>query len=301
MFQCVVAVTFLVSDLSVTESAYRDFLGYQTHERGTVTETLGAVWNSPAMVGRGYLVMGPASGSAFRLRFIQADPVEGYAPLTTEGWNATELLVQDPDAMVERLKNSPFEIIGMPYDLSSDGGVRAMQIKGPSGEILYLTRITGNRQAVYGSAQSMVDRAFILVVGAKDYTALVDFYGKNLGHKIRPFGKTKITVLSKALGLDPEQTQYELRLAEVGNQYNLELDSYPDVVKTRPKRPGELPPGMSMVTFAVKDLQVTALDWVASARPVASSLYDNNPVAVTTGPGGEWIELIEDADGGICH
>ena len=293
MFECVVAVTFLVYDLNTTEAAYRDFLGYELVERATISDAMAEVWSAPAMSGRESMLMKPQSGAPFRLRFIEAEPVDGYAPLTTEGWNATELLVADPDAMARRLKDSPFEIIGMPYDLSSDGNVRAMQVKGPSDEILYLTRISGERTNVYGSAASDVDRAFILVVGAKDYPSLVNFYGKRLNHQVRNFGKTKVTVLSNALGLDPIETLYELKLVTLGNRYSLELDSYPEQVVSRPRREGELPPGMSMVSFGVSSLSETNLDWRSEPKSLSAALYGSGRVGVTQGPGGEWIELIE--------
>ncbi|MEM7282362.1 MAG: hypothetical protein AAF438_12125 [Pseudomonadota bacterium] len=293
MLECVIAVTFLVQDLRVTVEAYGEYLGYTLIEKSTVSPAMAETWNTPAMTGRPFVTLKPESGASFFLRFIQGDPVEGYAPLTTDGWNATELLTQDPDHMVEVLQGSPFEIIGHPYDLSSDGSVRAMQVKGPSGEILYLTRIKGERTSVYGAAQSLVDRAFILVVGSRDYDALIKFYGETLGHKIRRFGKTKITVLSKALGLDPESTLYELRLAELGNQFNLELDHYPIQMKPRPRRDGELPPGMSMVSFGVTDINGMGLDFDRPIKQLNGGIYQGADVVVAVGTSGEWMEFVQ--------
>ena len=298
MLECVIAVTFLVQDLDTTVAAYEEYLGYSLVERAVVDAQLSATWGTPAMVGREFVVLQPDSGAGFYLRFVQGDPVPGYAPLTTDGWNATELLTQDPDAMVKKLQGSPFEIIGLPYDLSSDGSVRAMQVKGPSQEILYLTRIQGERTNVYGSAQSMVDRAFILVVGSRDYDELIKFYGEKLGHKIRRFGKTKITVLSKALGLDPENTLYELRLAELGNQYNLELDHYPEQMKARPQREGELPPGMSMVTFGVKNISDLDFSWRGQGENLSGKIYGSGGAAVAVGSAGEWMEFVQQAS--VC-
>ncbi len=297
MLECVIAVTFLVQDLDSTIAAYEGFLGYSLVERSQVNESLAASWGATNMAGREFVVLQPASGAEFYLRFVQSEPVPGYSPLVTDGWNATELLTQDPDAMVAKLQDSPFEVIGLPYDLSSDGSVRAMQVKGPSEEILYLTRIKGERTNVYGSAQSMVDRAFILVVGSRDYDGLIKFYGETLGHKIRRFGKTKITVLSKALGLDPENTMYELRLAELGNQFSLELDHYPEQMRDRPRRSGELPPGMSMVTFGVQDLDGLDFDWLGRGKNLEGHIYGGASTSVAVGSAGEWMEFVQKPNG----
>ncbi|MEO0997564.1 MAG: hypothetical protein AAFX58_08600 [Pseudomonadota bacterium] len=292
MFQCVMAVTILVTDLAATEAAYTDYFGYTVVERAAVDTATAALWSAPAMAGKPYLLMAPASGADFRLRFIEAEPVDGYAALRTDGWNATELLVEDTDAMAVRLADSPFTIIGPPRNLSSDGNVRAMQVQGPSGEVVYLTRIAGERTRTYGSARSPVDRAFILVVGGRDHGALVDYYGERFGHTIRNFGQSPITVLSRALGLDPAETKYPMKLALLGNQYALELDGYPDLVRERPRRDGELPPGMAMVTFGVGGLDELGLDWQAPPGNGGGSLYAGRTAAVATGPAGEWLEFV---------
>ena len=85
--------------------------------------------------------MQPESGAGVFLRFVQAAPVAGYGPMKTFGWNATEILVQDPDALAEQLADSPFKIVGSPMNLSSNENIRAMQVVGPANEVLYLTRI----------------------------------------------------------------------------------------------------------------------------------------------------------------
>ncbi len=293
MFECVIAVTIMVYDLAATETAYRDHLGYQVQERGEVSEALASQWGAPAMAGKSYISMQPESGADFRVRFIETTPVDGYAALTTQGWNAMELLVRDPDEMAERLKDSPFTIIGMPRDLSSDGNVRAMQVTGPSGEVVYLTRIKGERTRLYGSAQSRVDRAFILVVGARNFESLVEFYGKRFDHAVQTFGKAPISVLSNALGLPPADTFYDMKLARLGQQFSIELDGYPDVVVDRPRRDGELPPGMAMVSFGVGSLAALVLNWHTVPASLDESFYRGGKVAVTTGVAGEWLEFVE--------
>ena len=99
MLKYIVAVTICVSDLPATEEAFQRDLDYEVVERATVPSDLAELWNTPAMAGSNYIMMQPQSGAEFYLRFIDLEPVEGYAALRTEGWNAVELLVQDPDAV----------------------------------------------------------------------------------------------------------------------------------------------------------------------------------------------------------
>ena len=119
MLKSIVIITFSVLNLGPVETAYHEDLAYATVERGVVSATLGSAWDAPAATGRDYLIMQPASKAEVYLRFIEGPQVEGYAPLKTFGWNATELLVLDPDALAARLTDSAFEIIGPPKDLWS--------------------------------------------------------------------------------------------------------------------------------------------------------------------------------------
>ena len=295
MIEFIIAVTILVQSLSVTEDAYGKVLGYEVTDRGTVATDQAALWGTPEMVGAPYILMGPSSGDAFRLRFIQATPTPGYAPLQTHGWNATELLVKDPDALAGQLKGSAFSVIGPPYDLTADGAARAMQVSGPSGEILYLTRISGGYVQTFGTAQSPVDRAFIVVLGGPDHQALIDFYGQKLGQTIVVTGDFRITMLSRALGL-PKDTTYPIASARTARDFSIELDGYPPQTRPRPQRAGELPPGQALVTFAVADLDALGLDWRAPPRKLDIAPYHGRRAAVAIGPAGEWLEFIETAN-----
>ncbi len=292
MFNKAKAVTFIVNDINTTEESYQRYFGYQTTLKSTVTEEIAASWGAPAMTGKSMLVMQPASSDLFYLRFIESDPVDGYTPLTTEGWNATELLVEDPDLLASQLEESPFNIIGMPRNLSTDGHVRAMQVQGPSGEIIYLTRITGKRKNMYSCAQSNVDRAFILTIGTNNFDDTVQFYGERFKHNVLSFGKTTIRVISKAMQLDAE-TLYPMKIAQIGNRQNIEIEGYPFKADNKPRHNKQLPPGMSLVSFEVPSLQALELDWQLSPRRIDDDFYQNAKVATTIGTAGEWLEFIE--------
>jgi catechol 2,3-dioxygenase-like lactoylglutathione lyase family enzyme len=289
MLKNIVIITISVFQLGPVETAFQEHLGYTTVERGSVSEALGRAWDAPASAGHDYALMRPASGAEVYLRFVEGPELEGYEPLRNWGWNATELLVTDPDALAARLQDSPFEIIGPPKDLwNAPDAPRALQTLGPGNEVLYLTR-NGSFET-----RSEVDRVFIMVVGGPSMAALRDFYGGRLGLRVGDATPFQISVLSRAQGL-PADTTYPLAIATVSDDFLIELDEYPTTAGSRPISAGHLPPGTAMVTFEVDSLDRFDLSWRAEARAVDDFPYAGRRAAVTIGPAGEWIELIETA------
>jgi hypothetical protein len=63
--------------------------------------------------------------------------------MKTFGWNATEILVQDPDVLAHKCRGSDalFKIVREPRPLSATSNIRVMQVVGPADEVVYLTRI----------------------------------------------------------------------------------------------------------------------------------------------------------------
>ena len=176
MLKTIVIVTITVLNLGSIESAYQQEFSYKTVEQGSVSGELAEVWAAPNMEGRDYLIMQADSDSEVYLRFVELPGVQGYAPMTTHGWNATELLVEDPDQLASQLVDSAFVTIGPPKDLwQAPNAPRAMQVQGPGDEVLYLTR---NGDFVTKTA---VDRVFIMVLAGPSMQAFADFYGEKLG------------------------------------------------------------------------------------------------------------------------
>lgn len=287
MLKSIIIVTISVLHLGPVEDAYRTHLDYRAVERGAVSAATAATWDARQMTGRGYLVMQPANRERVYLRFIENPTTAGHEAVTTHGWNATELLVTDPDTLAERLAGSPFEIVGPPKDLwAAPDAPRAMQVLGPAGELLYLTR--NNRFAI----NTPIDRVFIMVLAGPSMAALDTWYTNRLGLDVDDPTPYPITMVSRTLGL-PMDTTYPLAIATVSSRFLIEFDEYPPIAGPRPVTDGFLPPGTSMVTFAVDDLAALDLTWRAAPQSLGDLPYDGRRAAVTVGPAGEWIELIE--------
>ncbi len=297
MLDFIVAVTLTAPDLDAAERAYGRWLEYATVERGRISEQIADVWGAPRMAGRRYVLMQPASGEPVYLRFVEQATVEGYAPLRTRGWNATEILVQDPDDLAARLGDSPFRIVGEPRPLSMNPDIRAMQVIGPANELLYLTRIPPGKSAFdLGSAKTGVDRVFIVVLGGADVASMLEFYRSRFGLSVREPSNARVGVLNEAYGFPPEH-EIPLAIVRLPQSFLIEVDGYPAEAIERPVRPGELPPGMAMVSFEVAELDGLELEFMHPPRNFANAPYDGRRAAVTRGAAGELIELIESGNG----
>jgi len=298
----VVMVTHCVADLEITEQQWSQLLGYATVERGTLGADRCAAWDTPGAIGQRYALMQPASGEPVYLRFIETGE-RGHGPPATRGWSATELLVQDVDELARRLEGTGFRRLGGPGDLyARPNAPRAMQVLGPAGELVYFTRLLpGGSRYGLRQARSWVDRPFIITVGGPASAGLEQFYGEVLGQRIMertPFVNGILALMCQV----PPHTVFPTAIARIpGRRFLLEIDEYPPTVQPRPRRPGHLPGGMAMVSFAVGDLDVLGplarhgVTARATPRALQGTGYGDRRAVVIEGPAGEWLELIEDA------
>ncbi|MEO7775150.1 MAG: hypothetical protein ABIT36_02480 [Steroidobacteraceae bacterium] len=296
MLKLILIITLGVPDVSEMERAYTQWLGYTVEAQGEVDKDLARAWDAPKMAGRKYALMRPESKANIYLRFVQVKPAEGYVPMKTFGWNAIEMLAQDLDKLNTRLgqPDSPFKIVGVPRPLGPNSPISAMQVVGPAKEVLYLTHIPPNPDRPNGSAKTLVDRPFILIVSSPELESHREFWGTAMGAQVGGVTRGRLTVLNKAQGLDIETT-HPYSVARVSPEYSIEIDGYPPGSLVRPVRKGELPPAMAMVGFEVESLDQVKVPLLAPARAIKSAPYNGRRVGVVRGKGGELIELIETA------
>lgn len=292
MLSAIVAVTLLVPDVDAVEQAYRGTLDYQTVERGRLPAEQAERWGAAGLAGRDFVVLQPESREPVYLRFV-----ESAAPATPAmrglGWNATEILVEDPATLAERLEDSPFRVVGPPAPLEFNPAVVAMQALGPAGELLYFTRMPeGKSKFGLGSAASFVDRVFIVVLGAHDVRRTLDYYATTFGLSVTEPAPTRVDVLADAWNL-PREQPFLLGIVRLPERFLIEVDEYPAPAAARIAADGELPAGMAMVSFTVPSLEPYLERLVAPAAAIAGPPYDGRRAGVLRGPGGEHIELIE--------
>lgn len=293
--QRVKMTTVSTGSIKAFERRYRKWLGYEVAERGKVSRSLAMSWGAPKTEGRSYILMNAPGSPEVFIRGVDAPPVRGYAPMTTWGWNAIEIIVDDPVGLRETFPGSPFTVIGEPKGLNSYPSIVAFQVDGPDREVLYLTAETGDRQkSTLPLPNGPVGRVFIMVLAGPDVQALLDWYADAFNMTAGPARTTPIGVVQRAQGLSAgdEVGIGLIRLTEHGNL--IEFDGYSAAHSgPRPFRPGELVPGIAITSFNVPDLDALELAYISPPTKRSGRAYDGARSATVRGPVGELIELIE--------
>lgn len=280
-------VTVTVPDLAHAVETYRDYLGYERFHDERLPAGQADYMGAPALAGADCALLRPAAGGDFCFRFITQPLPPRYRPLTTWGWNAAELIVEDVDRLAAELEDSPFRIVGPPEDLSFSDAIRAMQIIGPAEEVLYLTMIKEQLPEFdLPTPACPVDRTFIVILGGPDMGTMQAFYHGSFGVPEAPVMEARISVLSRALDL-PADTMHPIAAMPLAGQSLIEVDDYRAATTTRDCPPGGLPPGIAMVSFAADALP----DDLPAGR-FSGPPYHGGRSVLTTGAAGELVELI---------
>lgn len=236
--------------------------------------------------------MAPAAAKDFVFRFIELPLDPAYRAFTTHGWHAAELIVEQVDPLAVQLRNSPFEIVAPPLDLSFCPDIRAMQIRGPGGEILYLTEF---KKPVPGlespPARCAVDRAFIVIVGGKSLEGMQRYFLTNFGVPETPAMESRVQTMALEFGLSREH-RFRLAALPLRGRCYIEADEMPAEARPLPERHRDLPAGIAMVSFHRPGP-------VAAAGPRFTEPPDTGPpyagaagVECVRGAAGELLEII---------
>ncbi|MBT8421548.1 MAG: hypothetical protein KJP03_00345 [Gammaproteobacteria bacterium] len=292
MLKEIAVVTITVSNLAQVEEAWQEHFAYTTVASGTISSELAEHWQAPRMAGDDYVLMQPANDAPAYVRLIKDPAVAGYRPMTSHGWNATELLVSDTDAVAAGMVDSAFDVIGAPRPLwDAPDAPRVMQALGPGNELLYLTT---NNQAKAGlgldDSMPLVERPFIMVAGGASMEAFRAFYVDTLGLTMSEPAPFRITMISKANDL-PLDTTYPLSVVNLSPGYLLEVDELPAALGPRAVSNGRLPSGVAVVGITA-DTLVDGLDWASPPQTLDELPYGGREVGLLRGPGGELIEVI---------
>ena len=287
--------THSVVDLDAATARFAQWLDYRVVEEGEVPSDLAAAWGAPLSAGRRYAVMQPASGAPVFLRFIEGDRVPDYLPIRSYGWAAIEICVQDVLAVNERMLSpeSPFPVIGPPTKIAGIDTIYPMQVRGPDQETLYFTQITTDApDSGLPTANSLIDKLFILVLACPDMRATADWFARTLKLDMTSPMAIRYSMISLAFGL-PISDLHEIVTAKYDNDVFLEFDQYPDGTVERPGQPGALPPGVSICTLSHPDFDTLDADWFAAPVVREGPLYAGRRVGVLKTPEGALLEVME--------
>lgn len=288
--------TVVTPDHDATLADYGRILGLATLETGIVSAGLAAAWGAPGSAGKRTTLLGAPSGRPGFLRLVEGTPVGGYRPLTTFGWAAFEMTVQDCTALFDDVRASGFTVIGEPKPVPGFDNFIPFQVTGRGGEVLYLNQVLKSGMAGLDlpMAAAKVDHMFIAILAAPDRSAALAFHVDALGFTAGDTWAIPYSVVNAAFGL-PDDFITEMTMTQVGRMPAAEIDQYPPAAAPRATAPGELPPGNAMISFIVDDLGAVQAPFIAAPVIRDGALYAGRRTACVTGAAGELIELIEAA------
>jgi hypothetical protein len=281
--------TLVKSRFDETVAAYVDHLNMIVAESITISGAQAALWQTPALIGQRIATLLSPSNIPW-IRVVEDKNAVAAKPFRELGWMALEVVVADVDSLAVDLENSAFETFRPPANLDVSDAIRAMQVIGPAGEVLYLTQIGAEVPPfVLPVATCRVDHLFIPVMCCHDRETATAFYESFAGAKAYRFD-TKITSLNKAYGYDLDR-RHPVSTVQLAGATMIEIDQI-DEAQSRSVATGSLPSGIAMISYEVDGIDSLAVDWVAPPQVLPGVLYKNRKAGLVRCPGGELIELI---------
>ncbi|MEO5829396.1 MAG: hypothetical protein ABIQ36_02400 [Rhodanobacter sp.] len=274
----------IAPDLRAACSAYLAQFGLDVCERGELDVDTAQLLGLADL--RGHAVAWLANeASEPILRLIEDAQAEPREPMFHHGWLALEVLVGDVDTLAAGLQ-APFRVLGPPADLELSPAIRASQVLGPCGEMLYLTQI---KAAVppfdLPMSDARVSRPFIGVMSTPNRAASQAAWSA-LAHQAGWAFDTKVTVLNRALG-KPLEGQYPVAVVPLAGQCMVEIDQVELPVATATARRA----GLHSIAWRLPDhVDLDQTHW----KTVGA--YDDTTTGKRRlglrGPAGEHIELL---------
>ena len=290
MLKSLLFIWVLSAHPEAAAQAYVDAFDYRVGDTGTVSTTVAEALGHESLAGAGYVTIYPPSGPQVGIRWIASSDSQ-YQPMRRLGWSAIEVMVQDPDGLVPTLDPDHFSILAEPAYLTAKQNVRASQVLGPSHELLYLTHIKDTSTSFLNTppSETAVGHPFIMVAGARDLTATLEFFTRTFANPVTPPIPFKIEVLSEAYGLEAERL-HDLALVRFENNFGLELDQYPSAaggIPTSLDHEG----GTVLVTASLDpDRLKRPMNWIVTHTDAAGNVIGG----VINLPSGTALEVIFD-------
>ena len=276
--------TLVAPDLQAACSAYLAQLGLDVCQRDELDADTAQLLGLEDLRGHAVAWLANEAGEPI-LRLIENAQAVPHEPMFHHGWLALEVLVGDVDTLAAGLR-APFRVLGPPADLELSPAIRASQVLGPCGELLYLTQI---KAAVppfdLPMSDARVSRPFIGVMSTPDRGLSQAAWVALAGHAGWAFD-TKITVLNRALG-KPLQGQYPVAVVPLVGQCMVEIDQ----VELAAASTTEHRAGLHSITWRLPDaVDVSPEHWHAVGTFDDSSTGERR--LGLRGPAGEHIELL---------
>ena len=268
----------LARDIDPLVTAYQRYLELTVTQRFRLDEATAAGLGLQALAGQSGCLLAGGSGRAW-LMAIQAATAPPRDALTTHGWLSQEVLVADVDRLAARLAGSPFEVLRPPANLAVSERIRACQVRGPAGEILYLTQVNGTVPPFeLPTCRAAVDHLFIAVLSTPGQALVI---GQRLAGREGLRFDTRISVANQALGLPLEQ-RHPVGTVQLAGNALIEIDQ----IETATAAPAELCAGTALMVFEAGGTPPP------EARALSAGPFAGRFVAPLRGRAGERAALL---------
>lgn len=272
--------TLIARDGATVAQAYTDWMHQQISWSGPLlAETADAVGYGQLAGNRSWLLSNMAGRQW--LQIIEHTDAADRDALNSFGWLAMEVLVESVDALAATLQESPFELLRPPADLDVSDKIRACQVRGPAGEILYLTQLKGAVPPFdLPVCQAPVDHLFIPVLSTPSRDSSLAQYSGISGSEGISFD-TRITVVNQARGFELER-RHPVATLQLAGQALIEIDQ----IAATPEIDAAIYSGMASVAFYCGN------EPDSTARPQSSGAFTGSQASAHTGTAGEHFTLI---------
>ncbi len=247
--------TLVVADAAPLLAAY-GALGLQLLRQGRVSTHQAQAWGPAAwaLAGRSFFELAPP-GAPTLLRLIEVPGSPIRPTRFHHGWLALEILVADVDALQAPALAAGFMVLGPPADLEMSPHLRAMQLQGLAGEMLYLTQVKAPVPpfdlplSAELPAGQVLGPLFIAVMAVPSRAAAVQACETQLG--LLPSAtlqfETKVTVLNRALGRELG-ARWPLATVTLAGRCLFEIDEVVHAAVSTPADAAQLPAGLAWVS-----------------------------------------------------
>jgi hypothetical protein len=218
--------TLVGNDGEALAGAYSRWLHQEITATGALDTQTASTLGFPQLTGHRYWLLSNTQGRQW-LQIIEDTEATPRESLATFGWLAMEVLVENVDTLADGLADSPFKLLRPAADLDVSDKIRACQVKGPAGEILYLTQVKGEVPPFdLPSCEAPVDHLFIPVLSTPSRDQSLEQYSRISGNQGLSFD-TRITVVNQARGFDLER-RHPVATLQLDGQALIEIDQIAD-------------------------------------------------------------------------
>lgn len=274
----IVHATLIAPDLQQVCDAYVAQLALQLQERGTLQADDAAALDLEDLIGAPLAWLANSAGEPV-LRVIEDARAVVAEPMFRHGWLSLEVLVGDIDSLAAGLQ-APFKVLGPAANLELSDAIRAAQVLGPCGELLYLTQIKAPVPPFdLPMTDATVASTFIGVMTTPDRDASQRAWSALLGAKGWAFD-TRITVLNRAYGKALDG-RYPVAVVPMPGQCMVEIDQVDLPASSKLRHAGQYSLGLRLP--AVDAAVLAEAGWVVMEAGERRSLR---------GPAGEHVELL---------